>query len=262
MDLVKRFGLPDLAAFAVVVAVGVVGATGRPGWITSEQLISGLLTLIAGLIGLVYFRLTKDLDERLPETTGNALESLLRPRSEWLRSGGIVSFDALQRSDVEVLVVGVSCINFLSANEADLREAVRQGASFRFVVADPTANFLGLYDVNMPNHSLESELRSDIHHALERIKRIDAKGTVKCRFYQGIPMFSALWFRNRSEDSIFIEFYTFGGSPSNRPGFFVSRETSTSWHRFFARSLDMLWDASKSLPIDEDGLAQGVDDAQ
>ena len=233
MNSLERFGWANLAAFAILFVAGLIGVFWTPDWISAEQAVFGLLTLMVTLLGLVYFRLTTDFEKKFAVLADRPLEALLRPRRDWLSSGGIVSFEALKDPNVEVFIAGVSCINFLSENEADLRVAASRGATFRFVLTDPSVGFLGLYDLNMPNQAGESELQSDIRRAIATIERLGSGSTIQYRLYGGIPMFSALWVRDRSQDSIFLEFYTYGGAPANRPGFFVTRAVSKRWHSFF-----------------------------
>jgi len=252
MTLFKKLGWANLAVFAAALMVGVIGILGTPAWTSPEQLTFGLLTLLVALICLVYFRQAETLDKRFENLGAAPLEAILKARREWLETGGIVSFESLKRPGVEVYVVGLSCIHFLSENEADLREAVQHGAKLRFVLVDPAVNFLSLYDVGMPNQSRAAALKDDIQRALEKIQCLGEERNVEYRLYAGVPMFSALWVRDRSNGKIFVEFYTYGGAPANRPGFFARRDESTKWYDFFVRSLETLWDASHAAQTSQD----------
>lgn len=243
LNKLRRVGWANLLPFLAALLAGLIGIFGPQAWLPRDILIVALLTMLTGILYLVYSRLVVEVDDALRNVGGASLDTLILPRRERIRSGAALSFESLKRPGVQVLVAGISSINFLAENESDIREALEKGAEFHFVFVDPQVKFLGQYDVNLPNQSKEADVRSDIERAVAKVQALARSGRAKYKLYPGVPMYSAVW--EQAKGSILVEFYTYGGAPANRPGFLLERENSPRWYAFFERSLNSLWDASR-----------------
>lgn len=144
----------------------------------------------------------------------------------------------------QVVVAGISCVNLLQLERSAIALALGSGAHFRFVLLAPNASFLGSFDSQMSYASYAAGISNDIQRSIGILELLQPHGTITWRFYNGVPVYSAVWLRTDEIDRIEVQFYSYGDSPAERLTMEVDKSNSPNTHAYFTRSLETLWKAS------------------
>jgi hypothetical protein len=219
-------------------------------------LLAGIAIVLALLaIGLIRDRLNREvLSEQISELKRNLPD---RPSAMAFFQEPKDIRPSLQRA-LQIDLCGVTLTSTLNKEYGTLRERLQAGAKIRIMIIDPDSIAIEMSaqrtgnpkDLDYHRTRLDSALR-ELAYIYKSMRDTKPKkgysiGSLSVRLLPYAPSFSILSMDARQKDGIaFIELYPhkFGYMPP--VVFDLTPERDQSWHDYFVKQFDVMWDAAK-----------------
>ncbi len=240
----------------VAILVGILATTF--GIIQQNQylLLAGIAIVLALLaIGLIRDRLNREiLSEQISELRKSLPD---RPSAMAFFQAPQDIRPSLQRA-LQIDLCGVTLTSTLNKEYGTLRERLQAGAKIRIMIIDPDSLAIEMSaqrtgnpkDLDYHRTRLDSALR-EIAYIYKSMRDTKPKkgaptGSLGVRLLPYAPSFGILSMDARQKDGIaFIELYPHKFGYMTPVVFDLTPERDQSWHDYFVKQFDVMWDAAK-----------------
>jgi hypothetical protein len=158
----------------------------------------------------------------------------------------------------EIDVLAVSACYLLSYGKF-FEDALRSGASLRFLLLEPSCNSMDTWELM----SRTKSAKSDVGHSLEILSDLGkykkGQGSLSVRLSETLMPFS-LFIVNpgSSNSSILAELHALKIRIDERPHIRLDRETSPHWCDFFVEQFETCWLDAKPYPLEPSGASRSA----
>lgn len=202
-----------------------------------EGIIIALLALLA--IDALTERLT------LLEKIERQLNAL--PVSEQLKSRSQLLSPGEQAGTAsEISVIAVSGIALILNHLGFFEQKIREGCKLRFVLLDSTSPALQTWNLLVKVTRTESDIKTALEMLGGLMKMNETSGTCEVRLSKVFLPFRMLMADpNKNTGSMFVEFYTYKTSLSDRPHIYLNRSQDCHWFEFYRTQFEQIWSESE-----------------